>query len=91
MKTPAIGQKGAQENKCLLPETSRASQLGIPAFLPGTHAEGDGLGRMQTTVGHGASKGMPDPFQKLGLSSKGFDSPTSGWPAPSPQTHQTDE
>ena len=36
---------------------------------------------MKTTVRRRASKGMPDPFQKLGLSSKGFDSPTSDWPA----------
>lgn len=46
---------------------------------------------VQTTVGRRASKGTSDPFQKLGLSSKSFDWPTSGWPAPSTQTHQTDE
>lgn len=51
-KVPAIGQKGAQESQYLVPEILRTSQFCTPAFLSGTHAEGDELGRMQTTVGH---------------------------------------
>lgn len=52
---------------------------------------GEGRSSVQTAVGHGASKATPDTLQKLGPSSKGLVWPPSGWPAPSSQTHQTDE
>lgn len=55
------------------------------------HREGQELASVQTTVGHGASEATPDPLQKLGLSSKGFDSLTPGWPVSSFRDNQTEE
>lgn len=60
-------------------------------FVDNTQAEDQELASVQTTVGHRASEATPDPLQKLGLSSKGFDSLTPGWPVSSSQNNQTDE
>lgn len=60
-------------------------------FVDNKHREGQELASVQTTVGHEASEATPDPLQKLGLSSKGFDSLTPGWPVSSFRNNQTDE
>lgn len=60
-------------------------------FVDNKHKEGQELASVQTTVGHGANEATPDPLQKLGLSSKGFDSLTPGWPVSSFRNNQTDE
>lgn len=94
IEVPACRQRGAQESKYFIAENERTSQFCIPAFLPvkcvdNTRAEGMGWEACRLLQDEEPAK--PDLFQKLGLSSKGFDLPTSGWPAPSSQTHQTDE
>lgn len=85
MKAPARSQK---DSRRMLNSRKVKSPFCTPAFPsvkfvdnPGTR--GNGLRSMRSILGPRASNAKPDPFQKLGLSSKGSDLPTSGWPAPS--------